>query len=134
MFLWETISAYCSTFSSHCAFQSAFFSSCAQLASVINVVVTFFCRIMNETNSSSSSNSTDEGIDCYTDDFCWMMEGLGILIIGWIGVFGNSFSMVLFSKQKVHRIFHHLLLLLSVFDLVRIFFFFKLKMDSFFKI
>ena len=68
---------------------------------------------MNETNETSA-----EEINYKEDLFCWTVEGIGILIIGIIGIFGNSCSMVLFSQQKVHRIFHHLLLLLSVFDLV----------------
>ena len=69
---------------------------------------------MNETGNETSSE-----VNYKEDLFCWTVEGIGILIIGLIGVFGNSCSMVLFSQQKVHRIFHHLLLLLSVFDLVR---------------
>ena len=70
---------------------------------------------MNETSNDTSSS---QEINYKEDLFCWTVEGIGILIIGLIGVFGNSCSMVLFSQQKVHRIFHHLLLLLSVFDLV----------------
>ena len=73
---------------------------------------------MNETGNETSSE-----VNYKEDLFCWTVEGIGILIIGLIGVFGNSCSMVLFSQQKVHRIFHHLLLLLSVFDLVRYNFF-----------
>ena len=69
-------------------------------------------------NDTKATNSTDAEVNYKEDLFCWTIEGVGILIIGLIGVFGNSCSMVLFSRQKVHRIFHHLLLLLSVFDLV----------------
>ena len=71
-------------------------------------------------NDTKATNSTDAEVNYKEDLFCWTIEGVGILIIGLIGVFGNSCSMVLFSRQKVHRIFHHLLLLLSVFDLVSI--------------
>ena len=74
---------------------------------------------MAEMNDTKATNSTDAEVNYKEDLFCWTIEGVGILIIGLIGVFGNSCSMVLFSRQKVHRIFHHLLLLLSVFDLVR---------------
>ena len=73
---------------------------------------------MAEMNDTKATNSTDAEVNYKEDLFCWTIEGVGILIIGLIGVFGNSCSMVLFSRQKVHRIFHHLLLLLSVFDLV----------------
>jgi hypothetical protein len=69
-----------------------------------------------------SDDVPDEAVDevNYKEDmFCWAIEGVCILIIGLIGMLGNSCSMVLFSKQKVHRIFHHLLLLLSCFDMVR---------------
>jgi hypothetical protein len=31
---------------------------------------------------------------------------------------GNSYSLFLFARQKVHRIFHNLLFLLAIFDLV----------------
>ena len=65
---------------------------------------------------NTTQNNTE--VDVRDDMFCWMVEGVCILIIGLIGVFGNSCSMVLFSRQKVHRIFHHLLLLLSCFDMV----------------
>ena len=79
--------------------------------------------IMNDTrdvfgDDSDNSTSIDAEVNYKKDLFSWMIEGVGILVIGLIGVFGNSCSMVLFSRQKVHRIFHHLLLLLSVFDLV----------------
>ena len=74
---------------------------------------------MNDTKAAT--NSTVDGEVNYKEDlFCWTIEGVGILVIGLIGVFGNSCSMVLFSRQKVHRIFHHLLLLLSFFDLVSV--------------
>ena len=52
--------------------------------------------------------------------FRWVVEGVLISIAFGIGVVGNSFSVIIFSRQKVHRIFHHLLLLLAIFDLVSI--------------
>ena len=67
---------------------------------------------------NATQNTTE--VDYNEDLFCWTIEGVCILIIGIIGLFGNSCSMVLFSRQKVHRIFHHLLLLLTCFDMVRI--------------
>ena len=57
--------------------------------------------------------------DLTTDWFCWFVEGVLILVVGCFGLLGNSFSLVLFSRQKVHRIFHNLLLTLTIFDLVR---------------
>ena len=41
-----------------------------------------------------------------------------MMIAGIIGLFGNSCSLRLFSRKKDHKIFHHLLLLLAIFDLV----------------
>ena len=80
-----------------------------------------YCRPLAEMNDTKATNSTVDGEVNYKEDlFCWTIEGVGILVIGLIGVFGNSCSMVLFSRQKVHRIFHHLLLLLSFFDLVSV--------------
>ena len=52
------------------------------------------------------------------DLFSWMVEGVMILVAFVVGLFGNSFSIAIFSRQKVHRIFHHLLLLLAIFDMV----------------
>jgi hypothetical protein len=54
-----------------------------------------------------------------TDDlFAWLVEGVLILAAFLVGMVGNSFSIIIFSRQKVHRIFHHLLLLLAIFDMV----------------
>ena len=52
------------------------------------------------------------------DMFGWVVEGPLIFIAFLVGVVGNGFSVIVFSRQKVHRIFHHLLLLLSIFDMV----------------
>ena len=70
---------------------------------------------MNATGNNTNEDVNNNG---EADMFCWAIEGVCILIIGLIGIFGNSCSMVLFSRQKVHRIFHHLLLLLTCFDMV----------------
>ena len=50
--------------------------------------------------------------------FDWFVEGVLILVAFFVGMLGNSFSIIVFSRQKVHRIFHHLLLLLAIFDMV----------------
>ena len=52
--------------------------------------------------------------------FEWVTEGLLIFIIGVIGFFGNGLSVWTFWRQRVHRIFHNLLLSLAIFDMVRI--------------
>ena len=43
----------------------------------------------------------------------------GRQVVGSTGLVGNIYSLFLFARQKVHRIFHNLLLLLAIFDLVR---------------
>ena len=53
------------------------------------------------------------------DWFCWLVEGVFIMIVGSLGLLGNSLSLYTFSRQKVHRIFHNLLLTLTIYDLVR---------------
>ena len=72
-------------------------------------------------NTTENSTEVEEEEDYQKDMFCWIVEGVCIMITGLIGLFGNSCSLVLFSRQKVHRIFHHLLLLLTCFDMVRIY-------------
>jgi hypothetical protein len=52
------------------------------------------------------------------DTFEWVFEGLFIFIAGNIGILGNCISIWTFSRQKVHRIFHNLLLTLAIFDVV----------------
>ena len=66
---------------------------------------------------SLSDDDGDVGADS-ADVFTFLVEGVLILVVGGFGLLGNSFSVVLFSRQKVHRIFHNLLLTLSLFDLV----------------
>jgi hypothetical protein len=52
------------------------------------------------------------------DWFCWWVEGVLILVIGCIGLLGNSLSLILFSRQLKHKIFHNLLFTLTIFDMV----------------
>ena len=69
-------------------------------------------------NRFEENLSEDQGIIENQDMFGWVVEGPLIFIAFLVGVVGNGFSVVVFSRQKVHRIFHHLLLLLSIFDMV----------------
>ena len=84
-----------------------------------------------------SGNGTVDsmGREFSNDTFCYVTEGFLILIVGSIGLVGNVCSLFLFARQKVHRIFHNLLFLLAIFDLVRQntyirFFFFFLTVDA----
>ena len=69
-------------------------------------------------NRFEENLSEDQGMVENQDFFGWVVEGPLIFIAFLVGVVGNGFSVVVFSRQKVHRIFHHLLLLLSIFDMV----------------
>lgn len=51
--------------------------------------------------------------------FQLITEGYLIFIIGCIGLLGNVISIWTFSRQRIHRIFHNLLLVLTIFDTVR---------------
>ena len=55
------------------------------------------------------------------DEFEWITEGILVSLIGVVGLLGNIMSIWKFSRQKVHRIFHNLLLCLAVFDVVSFF-------------
>lgn len=50
------------------------------------------------------------------DVFCWYVEGILILIVGCVGILGNSFSLYLMSRPRTQKIFHNLLITLAVFD------------------
>lgn len=54
----------------------------------------------------------------FEDDFAWVVEGLLLIIIGAFGLFGNGSAIIIFSRQRIQRVFHHLLLLLAIFDTV----------------
>ena len=51
-------------------------------------------------------------------NFEFVTEGVLILVVGVVGLLGNLTSIYTFSRQKVHRIFHNLLLFLAIFDVV----------------
>jgi Co/Zn/Cd efflux system component len=46
------------------------------------------------------------------------LEGPLLLAVGCVGLVGNGFSVWVFARQRVQRVFHHLLLLLAIFDVV----------------
>ena len=73
------------------------------------------------TNMSTSSDLAEEDDMFLVDWFEWLMEGVLIFVVGNIGLLGNGVSIWTFSKQRVHRIFHNLLLVLALFDMVSLF-------------
>ena len=52
------------------------------------------------------------------DPFQLVTEGYLILVIGLVGLLGNIASIWTFSRQRIHRTFHNLLLVLTIFDTV----------------
>jgi hypothetical protein len=79
----------------------------------------------NATSTAApDAESATNGSRCFApayavnDDFEWTTEGVLISVVGVVGVVGNLISIYTFSRQKVHRIFHNLLLSLALYDLV----------------
>ena len=73
------------------------------------------------------SNSTERNVSkcdrpppTVEDHFEWMTEGVLISLVAIVGILGNFISIYTFSRQKIHRIFHNLLLFLALFDVVSI--------------
>ena len=50
----------------------------------------------------------------------FIIEGVFLTIIAIVGLIGNFYSLKVYGRQKEHRLFHHLLLQLAVFDIVSI--------------
>ncbi|TRY71961.1 hypothetical protein TCAL_14087 [Tigriopus californicus] len=100
-------------------------SSSVSSSSEFQVVILEFGSVIAQSwrqqRSSDSITRTDWQVmsaSPTSDWFCWFVEGVLILIIGLFGLLGSGFSFVLFSRQKVHRTFHNLLLTLTTFDLI----------------
>ena len=71
------------------------------------------CQHHNVTDSES-------GFKDEPDPFQLVTEGYLILVIGLVGLLGNMASIWTFSRQRIHRTFHNLLLVLTIFDTVRL--------------
>lgn len=71
-------------------------------------------------NSNGSLDMTaDFEMPADVIEFQWWTEGVMILAVGTLGLLGNCASIWTFSRQRVHRVFHNLLLVLAIFDIVR---------------
>ena len=55
----------------------------------------------------------------------FLLEGVLLLAVALVGLIGNFTSFVTISRQKIQRTFHNLLLLLTVFDMVRALFYYE---------
>ena len=52
------------------------------------------------------------------DLFQWVTEGALLGAVGVVGLLGNCCSVLVFARQRIQRVFHHLLLALAIFDAV----------------
>ena len=68
------------------------------------------------------TNHTDpmpmEAMEGWVVTFNFVVEGDLLLMVAVLGLAGNLASFVIFFRQKVQKIFHNLLFLLSTFDTV----------------
>ena len=55
-------------------------------------------------NGFEENSSDNQEIAASQDMFGWVVEGPLIFIAFLVGVVGNGFSVVVFSRQKIHRI------------------------------
>ena len=68
-------------------------------------------------------NKTDimEEVNGWAVWFNFIVEGVLLLLVACVGLAGNLASFVILLRQKVQKIFHNLLFLLSTFDTVSMF-------------
>ena len=64
---------------------------------------------------------SDNNMGFEDNSLTYIIEGIFISIIGTIGLIGNLYSLKVYGRQKEHRLFHHLLLQLAIFDIVSTF-------------
>ncbi len=77
-----------------------------------------FLQMSGAAHNVTSLSAADPAFNPVSDWVCWLVEGVFILVIGIVGLVSNGFSLVVYSRQNVHRIFHNLLLSLALFDMV----------------
>ena len=56
----------------------------------------------------------------WVSQMTFLVEGVFLLLVACIGLLGNILSFILLSKQGLQKTFHNLLLLLNIFDMVRL--------------
>ena len=56
--------------------------------------------------------------DSWPATITFLVEGVMLLIVACIGLVGNILSFTVLSRQGLQKIFHNLLLLLNIFDMV----------------
>ena len=69
----------------------------------------------DHTNNQTAQLEAGDGWDV---TFNFVVEGVLLLLVAGVGLLGNLTSFVILMRQKVQKIFHNLLFLLSTFDTV----------------
>ena len=54
------------------------------------------------------------------DMFKFLVEGILMVTIGSMGLFGNLLCILIFSRERAQKSFHHLMVFLAIFDLLYI--------------
>ena len=55
----------------------------------------------------------------------FLLEGVLLLAVALVGLCGNLISFVTIFSQKIQKTFHNLLFLLTVFDMVRVLYYYE---------
>jgi len=69
-------------------------------------------------NTTAADSEVTSAAPWWIPYFEFFVEGILLVIVASFGIVGSVCSFVVFSTQAVHKTFHNLLLLLSVFDMV----------------
>ena len=73
------------------------------------------CRlVVNGTNASQTLGECVLNVEQYE----YLVEGVILTIVSFVGILGNFASFVKFAQQRSQRLFHYLLLGLATFDMV----------------
>ena len=70
--------------------------------------------VVNGTNASRTLGECVLNVEQYE----FLVEGVILTIVSFVGILGNFASFVKFSQQRSQRLFHYLLLGLATFDMV----------------
>ena len=70
--------------------------------------------VVNGTNASRTLGECVLNVEQYE----FLVEGVILTIVSFVGILGNFASFVKFSQQRSQRLFHYLLLGLAAFDMV----------------
>ena len=61
-----------------------------------------------------------EEMESDLDMFKFLVEGILMVAIGSMGLLGNLLCILIFSRERAQKSFHHLMVFLAIFDLLYI--------------